>query len=113
MFKFTRLAVLCLSAAAFCVCAAKKDYYEDPAKYWDFNKLTKAPAYRPSGLKQSKADGLQDILFDGVPVNGKTAPVFAYIAYPETPMPKDCIFWNTVLYYLFGDRPLAFFSGRF
>ena len=88
MFKITRLAVLCLSAVSFCVCAAKKDYYEDPAKHWDFNKLTKAPAYRPSGLKQSKADGLQDILFDGVPVNGKTAPVFAYIAYPETPMPK-------------------------
>ena len=65
-----------------------KDYREDTAKYWDFNKLTKVPAYRPSGLAESKADGLEDILFEGLPYKGKSAPVFAYIAYPATPMPK-------------------------
>ena len=70
------------------VCAYCADFNEDPAKYWKFEELTKAPAYRPSGIEECKDPDLQDILFDGVPFKGKPAPVFAYIAYPKTPMPE-------------------------
>ena len=88
MFDVKKLSVLLAGAFTLCLGAAGKPYHENPAKYWDFSKLTQAPAYRTAGFEESKADGLQDILFDGVPVNGKKAPVFAYIGYPETPMPK-------------------------
>ena len=61
---------------------------ENPEKYWDVSKLLQAPAYRPSPFEDCKDPELQDILFDGVPFKGKSAPVFAYIAYPKTPMPE-------------------------
>lgn len=86
MFKFFNLSLLLFCVAALSAAPAKS-YRENPEKYWDFNQLSKAPAYRTAGFEESKADGLQDILFDGVPVKGKKAPVFAYIGYPETPMP--------------------------
>lgn len=75
--------VLCLTAAA-----AGKDYRENPAKYWDFSKLTAPPKYKAAGFAESKVEGLQDILFEGVERKGKKTQVFAYIAYPSTPMPK-------------------------
>ena len=73
---------------AACACAYCANFNEDPAKYWKFDELTKVPAYRPSGIEECKDPDLQDILFDGVPFRGKPAPVFAYIAYPKTPMPE-------------------------
>ena len=88
MLKLKKIAVGLCAAASFLAAAADKSYQEDPAKYWDFSKLEKAPAYRPSGIADAQADGLEDILFDGVPFKGKPAPVFAYIGYPDTPMPK-------------------------
>ena len=88
MFKLFNLSLLLLCAAALNA-APGKSYHEDPAKYWDFSKLEKVPAYRDSGFPECKAPGVQDILFEGVPRKdkGKPTQVFAYIAYPETPMP--------------------------
>ena len=87
MFPFEKWAgVVCGVAAGVCVGCA--ELREDPAKYWDVAKFQQAPAYRPSPFEDCKDPDLQDILFDGVPYKGKPAPVFAYIAYPKTPMPE-------------------------
>ena len=64
------------------------DFREAPEKYWDFAKLKNPPAYMSSPFPDSRVTGLQDILFEGVPVQGKKAPVFAYIGYPSIPMPE-------------------------
>ena len=77
--------ILLWGLASTAVSAA--EFKDDAAKYWDFSKLQKAPAYRPSKLAESQVKDLEDILFDGVPYKGKPAPVFAYIGYPKTPMP--------------------------
>lgn len=61
---------------------------EAPEKYWNFSKLKTAPKYKEANFKDSKFPKLRAILFEGVLVKGKTTPVFAYIGYPQNPVPK-------------------------
>ena len=61
---------------------------ENPEKYWDFGRLKKAPEYRKAEFPDSQYPKMQAILFDGVPYKGKPAPVFAYVGYPEGPVPQ-------------------------
>jgi len=65
------------------VLSAADAFTEDPSKYWNVGELMKAPAYKPAGFPDSEAGGLKAILFDGMPVNGRKCPVFAYIGYPD------------------------------
>jgi iron-sulfur-dependent L-serine dehydratase beta subunit len=67
---------------------APATFREEPSKYWKFEQLKKAPKYRCAGFADSDCKGLKTILFDGVPVNGKKSPVFAYIGYPKGPVSK-------------------------
>lgn len=60
---------------------------EPPEKYWNFAELAQPPVCHPSTFADSESPGLQAVLFDGYPVDGKAAPVFAYIGYPDTPVP--------------------------
>lgn len=60
---------------------------ESSEQYWNFAELAKPPVFRAANFADSESAGLQAIVFDGVPVNGKAAPVFAYIGYPNTPAP--------------------------
>lgn len=62
-------------------------FREEPSKYWNFEQLKQVPEYRDAGFADSESKGLKAILFDGVPVNGKKSPVFAYIGMPKTPVP--------------------------
>ena len=59
-----------------------------PGSRWSAGPLFRVPEFRDSPFPDSRASGLRDILFDGVPVNGKPAPVFAYIGRPDGPAPK-------------------------
>ena len=61
---------------------------EPPEKYWDFSKLKNAPAYKEAPFPDSQYPGMKAILFDGAAYEGKPAPVFAYIGFPEGPVPE-------------------------
>lgn len=63
------------------------EFREEPSKYWNFEQLQKVPEYRDAGFPDSESKGLKAILFDGLPVNGKKSPVFAYVGIPGTPIP--------------------------
>ena len=67
----------------------QKSFREAPEKYWNLESLQDAPSWHPSGFSDSHWRGLQDILFDGVPVNGVKSPVFAYVGKPDGPAPVD------------------------
>lgn len=82
MKKLFLLVLSVLSVPAFCVIR------EDAAKYWDFSKLTKAPAYTDAKFPESQYPGLRAILFDGATYKGKPTKVFAYIGMPKGPAPK-------------------------
>ena len=76
----------CVTLAGLSMDAADA-FNEAPSKYWNADELMAAPAYKPAGFPDSEADGLKAVLFDGLPVNGKKCPVFAYIGYPEGKAP--------------------------
>ena len=61
---------------------------QEPETCWFAPQLFRTPEFRKSPFPDSRASGLRDILFDGMPVKGKNAPVFAYIGMPEGPMPE-------------------------
>jgi dienelactone hydrolase len=61
---------------------------EAPEKYWDFSKLKDAPKYEKVNFKDSKFPNLETIMFEGMAVEGKPAPVFAYVGYPQSPVPQ-------------------------
>lgn len=60
------------------------ELHDDPGKYWDFERLSVAPRFEDAGFPDSKAEGMRDILYDGVGPDGTAAKVFAYVSYPET-----------------------------
>lgn len=60
---------------------------KDPAEHWSPDLVSQVPSFRPAGFADSESAGLQAILYDGVPVDGAPAPVFAYIGMPSTPPP--------------------------
>ena len=70
------------------LCENKNWKRQAPGSYWSAEPLYRVPAFRDSPFPDSHAPGLRDILFDGMPVNGKPAPVFAYIGMPEGPAPE-------------------------
>jgi dienelactone hydrolase len=68
--------------------ASPSTFREEPSKYWNFKELQKVPEYRDAGFTDSESKGLKSILFDGVLVEGKKSPVFAYLGTPKTPAPR-------------------------
>ncbi|MDD4868940.1 MAG: hypothetical protein PHR77_00165 [Kiritimatiellae bacterium] len=64
------------------------NFRDDPAKYWNAKELVAPPKYKPAGFSDSESEGLEAIMFEGMPVNGVKMPVFAYIGYPEGEVPK-------------------------
>ena len=64
----------------------KKWKRQEPESCWSAQQLFQAPEFRDSPFTDSRAPGLRDILFDGVPVDGKSAPVFAYLGMTEGPV---------------------------
>ena len=68
-------------------CGEKVFFRDDASKYWNLQELAEPPVYLNAPFADTKADGLQDILYEGVAVDGNKLPVFAYIGYPDSPMP--------------------------
>ncbi|MFA6930669.1 MAG: alpha/beta fold hydrolase [Lentisphaeria bacterium] len=68
--------------------AAELDFREAPEKYWDFSELSQVPQFRESPFADSKCAGLRDLLITGADVDGKRAEFFAYVGYPDTPVPS-------------------------
>lgn len=66
---------------------AKPEFREAPEKYWNFGELSKVPAFRNSPFADSKCVGLRDILVTGAEVKGEPSEFFAYVGYPDTPVP--------------------------
>ena len=66
----------------------EQSFREAPEKYWNYAELSKVPQYREAPFADSKYEGLQDVLIQGAPVDGKPAEFFAYYGYPETAMPE-------------------------
>lgn len=82
---------------------------DDPKKYWDFEKLSVAPKFEDATFPDSKAEGMRDILFDGVGPKGTEAKVFAYISYPKTePGPKG--YPGIVLVHGGGGTAMPYFA---
>ena len=98
--------VLSISCAAMMMSAVSSEPLvnrEDPAKYWDFSKLEKAPAYRLAP-ERCQTPGLKAVLIEGYgpaegsknydtaepdPLSKKVkAEFFAYIGIPEGPVPE-------------------------
>ena len=61
---------------------------ENPEKYWDFEALKNPPAYVVDHDPLSEHENMTSIIFDGVMENGRQTKVFAYIAYPDGPVPE-------------------------
>lgn len=70
------------------LCENKNWKRQEPGSCWAAAPLFRAPCFRDSPFSDSRSEGLRDILFDGVPVNGKEAPVFAYVGMPDGPAPE-------------------------
>lgn len=61
---------------------------ESPEKYWNFEELSSPPKYSPATQENSIVPGLKAIFYDGLKVDGKDSPVFAYIGIPDGVMPE-------------------------
>lgn len=60
-----------------------------PSKFWDANALFKTPQFQnATQYPESDEPGVRAILYDGMPQNGKSDKVFAYIGFPEGTPPK-------------------------
>ena len=92
--RFHKVLLSCLAVwAGLSVTAAHAKGYpqgdEKPETYWDFQQLKQAPAYREATFPESQYKGLKAILYDCFQPNDEGAKeVFAYIGYPDTPMPE-------------------------
>lgn len=67
--------------------AGEPNFQEAPEKYWNFAELEKVPEFRDSPFADSKYEGLRDLLITGAKIKGKPAEFFAYMGYPDTPVP--------------------------
>ncbi|MBQ9337137.1 MAG: alpha/beta fold hydrolase [Lentisphaeria bacterium] len=93
-----------VAGIAFAAGAADTFVREAPEKYWDFEKLKDAPAFRDAPFDDSKAEGLRAVLVTGYgPAEDDKnftdpqpkgldkkvkAEFFAYIGFPEGPVPE-------------------------
>ena len=81
------------------------NFREQPDKYWDFDLLKVAPAFRDTPFADSQSKGLRAVMITGYgPAEGEKIPplvemqnplsskvrseFFAYIGYPSDPVPK-------------------------
>ena len=99
-----KLLTAILIGAAIMLLAQEKNFRENPEKYWDFEKLKEAPAFRDAPFEDCKAKGLRPVLITGYGCapdddtiakskpNGLDKKVkaeyFAYIGFPEGPVPE-------------------------
>ena len=103
MTKKQLVAAVSIGAAIF-LGADEPNFRETPEKYWDFEQLKDAPAYRDAPFADSQAEGLRAVLvtgygpapddktFSGPNPKGLSSKVkaefFAYIGFPEGPVPE-------------------------
>ncbi len=63
---------------------------KNPADFWKASELFRTPEFESVDQKypDSREDGVQAITYSGLPLNGKPTKVFAYLGYPEGPVPQ-------------------------
>ena len=77
-----------VTAVALCRAAAADGWRDDPAAYWDFAKLSAAPAFRDCPHPESESEGLRALLVSGRGPDGSSAEFFAYYGRPEGDAPS-------------------------
>ena len=60
-----KLLTAILIGAAIMLLAQEKTFREASEKYWDFEKLKEAPAFRDAPFEDCKAEGLRPVLVTG------------------------------------------------
>jgi len=89
--------------------AMSDELCDDPNNYWNFENLKQVPAFEDSPFEDSKAEGMRDILFDGVGPNGTPAKVFAYVSYPKAPAPSSNGYPGIVLVHGGGGTAMPYY----
>lgn len=77
-------------ASVFAVSHAEETMEKkNPADFWKQAELFRTPESESVDAKypDSKVDGVQAITYSGLPLNGKPTRVFAYLGFPEGPVP--------------------------